>query len=75
MIPKVGCDPNRNIITLGAKIIERLSSSSSDVDNLLLKCSEELSVSMDHIMISLDWLFMIGVIDFCDNEVFLNEAD
>lgn len=75
MIPKVGCDPSRNIITLGANIIERLSSSSIDVDNLLLKCSEELSVSMDHIMISLDWLFMIGVIDFCDNEVFLNEAD
>lgn len=74
MIPSVGCDPDRNIVSLGAEILKVLSHSSFEINHLLVFCSERLSVSIDHIIISLDWLYMIRAIDYCDSEVFLNEA-
>nr|WP_277870220.1 ABC-three component system middle component 6 [Vibrio cyclitrophicus] len=36
--------------------------------------SSELDVSIDHIILSLDWLFMISAINVNGNTVTINEA-
>ncbi|MEX3172934.1 ABC-three component system middle component 6 [Serratia quinivorans] len=35
---------------------------------------KELSVSVDHIILSLDWLYIISAIGYDGKEVFINEA-
>ncbi|RCE18960.1 ABC-three component system middle component 6 [Aeromonas caviae] len=74
MIPRSGCDPEINVVSIGAKILKKLAKENSSLDAILTDCSSELNVSIDHIILSLDWLFSIKAIGFNGVEVFINEA-
>ena len=74
MIPRSGCDPEINVVSIGAKILEKLIDNGLTLDEVMSCCSSELNVSIDHIILSLDWLFAINAINYDGAEVFLNEA-
>lgn len=74
MIPKSGCDPEINVVTIGAKILKKVAEEILSLDAVLTDCSSELKVSIDHIILSLDWLFSIKAIGFNGIEIFINEA-
>ncbi|PSV01934.1 hypothetical protein C0W80_08945 [Photobacterium leiognathi subsp. mandapamensis] len=74
MIPKRGCDPEINVVSIGARILKKITEHNLTIDDILIVCSSELKVSIDHIILSLDWLFSIKAISFNGNEVFINEA-
>lgn len=74
MIPRSGCDPELNVVSIGAKILEKIIEGNRSLDEILTNCSSELKVSIDHIILSLDWLFSIKAIDFNGKEVYINEA-
>lgn len=62
MIPNAGCDPKINIVTIGAEILVRLRKGSIDISELLLNCAAELNVSVDHIILAIDWLYIISAV-------------
>jgi len=62
MLPSPGCDPEINVVVLGAKVLKKISSGNVEVDWLLESFSTEVGVSVDHIILSLDWLYMIGAV-------------
>jgi hypothetical protein len=74
MIPRRGCDPEINVVFIGAKILKKIKEENSSINSILKNCSSELKVSIDHIILSLDWLFSIKAIGFDGREVFINEA-
>ncbi len=74
MIPRSGCDPEINVVSIGAKILQKVAEESLSLDAILIDCSSELKVSIDHIILSLDWLFSIKAIGINGTEVFINEA-
>lgn len=74
MIPNPGCDPNINIIKIGAYLLSNLKSSPCDVTQLLKNSSDDLSVSIDHIILSLDWLYVISAIKINKNEISINDT-
>ena len=74
MIPRSGCDPEINVVSIGAKILKKLAEENSSLDVILTDLSSELKVSIDHIILSLDWLFAIKAIGVNGTEVFINEA-
>jgi len=74
MIPSSGCDPEINVVSIGAKILKKIAEGNSSLDAIMSDCSLELKVSIDHVILSLDWLFSIKAIDFNGTEVFINEA-
>jgi hypothetical protein len=74
MIPSSGCDPEINVVSIGAKILKKLVEETSSLDVILSDFSSELKVSIDHVILSLDWLYSIKAIDFNGAEVIINEA-
>ena len=74
MIPRNGCDPEVNVVSIGAKILKKLAEGNSSLDVILTDCSSEFKVSIDHIILSLDWLYAIRAIGVNGAEVFINEA-
>ena len=74
MIPRSGCDPEINIVSIGAKILKKVVEENPSLDEILTDCSSELKVSIDHIILSLDWLFSIRAIGFNGVEIVINEA-
>jgi hypothetical protein len=74
MIPSSGCDPEINVVSIGAKILEKLLDGCLTLEEIMSCCSTELNVSIDHIILSLDWLFSIKAINYDGSEVFINEA-
>lgn len=74
MIPNRGCDPEINVVSIGANILKKLAEEELSLDSILSECSLEFGVSIDHIILSLDWLFSIKAIGFNDIGVFANEA-
>lgn len=74
MIPSSGCDPEINVVSIGANILKKIAEEQSSLDAILSDCSSELKVSIDHVILSLDWLYSIKAIDFNGIEVFINEA-
>jgi hypothetical protein len=75
MIPELGCSPQINILTIGASIIGALKESPLELDDLLLNFPKELNVSMDHIILTMDWLFSLGILSIEDRRVTLNETN
>ena len=74
MIPRNGCDPEINVVSIGAKILDKIVKEGTSLDEIMTDCSSELKVSVDHIILSLDWLFSIKAIDFNGEEVTINDA-
>lgn len=74
MLPSAGCDPRINIILIGAFLLDLLREGPLDINDLLRKCSKAFQVSIDHVILSLDWLFMISAINISNEEVRINET-
>jgi hypothetical protein len=74
MIPRNGCDPEINIVIIGAKILRKVAEDKPSLEEILTDCASELQVSIDHVILSLDWLFSINAIDFNGIEVVINDA-
>lgn len=74
MIPNSGCDPDINVVIIGAKILEKIKNGVFDIESIMTECSIELNLSADHIILSLDWLFLIGAIENYGDQVFLNDT-
>jgi len=74
MIPVLGCDPNLNIVVIGAEIIKSIGSKKVNLSKLIATSAENLSVSVDHIILTLDWLFIISAIICEDDKVVINET-
>lgn len=76
MIPKIYVDPNLNIVVIGAYILQKLKIDKCiNLDSLIETVSIELSLSIDHIILSLDWFYIINSIILNDitKEICLNE--
>jgi hypothetical protein len=74
MIPSKGCDPEINVVSIGANILKKIAEENLSLDSILSDCSSDLGVSIDHVILSLDWLFSIKAIGFNGIGVFINEA-
>lgn len=75
MIPDLGCSPNINVLTIGAEILKRLSEEPIELNDLLFKLPKELDLSIDHIILSTDWLFSLGTISMIDDKVAINASN
>lgn len=78
MLPVKGCNPEINILYIGAYILDKLHERKSkciEVNQIFEVGSRELSVSVEHIILALDWLYIISAINHNDKEVFINEVD
>ncbi len=75
MIPVEGSDPAINVVSIGAKILEYLKAEKTSIDKIIEFYPLELKISVDHIILSLDWLFTIGAISTDGIEVFINETN
>ncbi|HDI3135375.1 hypothetical protein DLR60_14840 [Vibrio tarriae] len=77
MIPTKGSNPEINIVYIGAFVLKRLhetKSSKMKIARLMKLGERELSISIDHMLLTLDWLFTISAITYKNDEVFINEA-
>ena len=75
MLPSNGCHPEINVLFIGAFILKTLKEHKSiDTITLFKKGNNELSVSTDHMILALDWLYVISAINYKDDEITLNEA-
>lgn len=74
MIPNIGCDPDRNIVKLGSVILEELKRKNLTTQEALLILPRRLDVSIDHIILTLDWLYAIESISIKDEEIAINAA-
>lgn len=78
MLPVNGSNPKINILYIGAYILKKLNNQTNksmkivDVFKILTR---ELLISIDHIILALDWLYMISAIDGNKKEVYINETN
>lgn len=69
MLPSAGCDPEINIIKIGAQLLLYLQDGPWSATQLLKFASSKLNLSIDHIILSLDWLFIIGAIKIDSEDI------
>ena len=77
MIPTKGSNPEINIVYIGAFVLKQLHEKKSrrmKITRLMKLGESELSISIDHMLLTLDWLFTISAITHTNDEVFINEA-
>lgn len=72
MIPSPGCDPKINILVIGGALIKILKEGSLTETKLIQRCVTENAVSADHVILSLDWLYMISAIKTDNDLVSIN---
>lgn len=78
MLPVNGSNPKINILYIGAYILKKLNNQthkSMKILDLFRILTRELSISIDHIILALDWLYMISAIDRNKKEVYINETN
>ena len=73
MIPEVSTNPEINILTIGAEILIYLNQKNQccTIDSLLEYFQINSNLSLDHIILSLDWLYIIKAINIKENQVFI----
>lgn len=77
MLPIKGCDPETNILYIGAYIIKKINDRKSKrivIKQLFKVATKELSVSVDHIILALDWLYIMMAVKYNGVEVYINET-
>lgn len=77
MIPIKGCHPELNVFYLGGYVLKKLHDQKNKRLNILKLMhigTVELSISVDHLILALDWLYVISAIDSDGTEVFINEV-
>lgn len=65
-----------NVLYIGGFILKQLHECKSGrmtIIQLMKSGEKELSVSIDYIILALDWLYIISAIGFDRKEVFINE--
>lgn len=75
MLPTRGSSPKENVLVIGAYIIKLLidcKGNSSSLEKIIKKTCKNLSVSTDHVILSLDWLYIINAVNHNDEGVHLN---
>ncbi len=78
MLPIKGSNPENNILYIGAHILNLLNECKNNripITELFKVTSKNLDVSIDHIILTLDWLFIISAINHNGYEVFFNEIN
>lgn len=78
MLPVKGTSPKINILYIGAYILKKLNNQAykrMNIVDLFKVLTRELSISIDHIILALDWLYMISAIDGNKKEVYINETN
>ncbi len=78
MLPVNGSNPKINILYIGAYILNKLNNQthkSMKILDLFKVVTRELSISIDHIILALDWLYIISAIDGNKKEVYINETN
>jgi hypothetical protein len=77
MLPTKGSHPEINVLYIGGFILKKLNEHKRKrmtLTQLMKVGTKELSVSVDHIILALDWLYIISAIDYDSKEAFINEA-
>ena len=77
MILTRGANPEINVVYIGAFVINRLQESRGrkmKITRLMKLGENELSISIDHMILTLDWLYTISAIKHNNNEVTINET-
>ncbi|WP_109392940.1 ABC-three component system middle component 6 [Proteus terrae] len=77
MLPTKGSHPEMNVLYIGGFILKTLNENKRKrmtITQLMKIGSKELSVSVDHIILTLDWLYIISAIGYNKKEIFINEA-
>lgn len=77
MLPIKGSHPKMNVLYIGGFILEKLHERKKKrmtITQLIKIASKELSVSIDHIILTLDWLYIISAIGYNEKGIFINEA-
>ncbi len=77
MIPIRGSNPEVNVVYIGAFILAMIYHSRMGglkISSIIKVSEEELSVSIDHVILALDWLYTISAIDYKGKEVLINEV-
>lgn len=74
MTPNMPCDPKINVVYIGGKILLKLKKKNMYIDELLDIVAREHEVSLDHVILSLDWLYMISAIKLIEERVIISET-
>lgn len=77
MILTKGANPEINVVYIGAFVINRLQVSRGrkmKITRLMMLGESTLSISIDHMILTLDWLYTISAIKYNNNEVSINET-
>lgn len=74
MILTAGCDPQINVFYIGAKILQLLKDRPYEINHMINFASKEFDISADHILLSIDWLFIIKAITIANNTIYINET-
>lgn len=77
MLPTKGSHPKLNMLYIGGFILKKLHEHKKkrmSISQLIRIGAKELSVSVDHIILALDWLYIISAISYNSKEVFINEV-
>lgn len=77
MIPNMSCHKEANVIVLGAIILNKLKKTElmSLEDLILLFSNKKKKISVDHIILTCDWLYAINAIDYNKNGVWINASN
>lgn len=78
MLPIKGGDPEINILYIGAYIlrkIRRQKNKRMEIKKIFEIGENELFISVDYIIITLDWLYILSAIICNGSEVIINEAE
>lgn len=76
MLPTKGCHPELNVLYIGGFILKKLyerKNKRMSISQLMKVGTKELSITVDYIILALDWLYIISAIDYNSKEVFINE--
>lgn len=74
MIPSPNTDPRISVLFLGAEVLKAIDRQGLDVSVVLEEMSSIFGVSFDHMMLALEWLFIIDAVFVDDGKVKLYEA-
>ncbi|WP_104490228.1 ABC-three component system middle component 6 [Acinetobacter indicus] len=76
MLPTKGCHPELNVLYIGGFILKKLyerKNKRMSISQLMKVGTKELSITVDYIILALDWLYIISAIGYNSKEVFINE--
>jgi len=73
MILTSGCDPQINVLFIGAEILRLLKNKTFEIEKIIFEVTNKFDISIDHVILSIDWLYMIKAININDNKIFIDE--